>query len=227
MADAEPSQPPGGHRRRGRPPASAGPGTRERILAAAQRRFGELGYSGLSVEQLARELGLAARSIYHYFPSKRALFRAATDAVFDDYVAAVAARVLVPGDLRRRLHGFVDLYRNLYAERPHVLPFIAVVMLEGIAASRDARRGEPPDQGAFGAEDLAAIGSAALAMNRLLVDQAVESGELSRSIGSDAAAALLQTVGMGLGLASLDPDVPFLPMLDALDLLIDGTLLRP
>jgi hypothetical protein len=64
-------------------------------------------------------------------------------------------------------------------------------------------------------------------MNRLLVDQAHERAELDGSVSAEAAISLLQTIGMGLGLAAVDDDTAFLPMLDALDLLIDGLLVRP
>ena len=180
----------------------------------------------MSVEHLAREVGIDARTVYHYFPSKRALFRSATDAVFEEYAASVADRVLAPGDVRQRLHGFVDAYRELYTTKPHVLPFIAVVMVEGMAVARDERRGQPSDHGAFDPEDLGTIGQAALAFNHMVVDHAVAEGHLHASVTPDAAAALLQTVGMGLGLASLDPATPFLTVLDAFDLLIDGALFR-
>ena len=220
MADAHRTEGAGG-RRRGRPAASTGTTTRQRILEAAQRHFGELGYRGMAVEQLARDLELDARAIYHYFPSKRALFQAASEAAFDLYGAEVAVRVLVHQDLRSRLHAFVDLYRSLFLEHRHLLSFLSVVVVESVAAGQDG--GPAGDR--FHVEDLTDHGAPVVAMNMLLVDQAIERGELAGDIGAGAAVALLQMIGMGLGLASLGVDPPFLAMLDALDRLIDGNLL--
>lgn len=219
-----------GSRRRGRPTASSGTDTRQRILDTAQRRFGDLGYRGLSVEQLARDLGLDGRAIYHYFPSKQALFQAAAESALQVYADGIRSRVLVHDDLRGRLHAFVDLYRSLFSERRFLLAFISMVMIEGITAAGGA---DPQAAGgdAGGASvdtaGLSAVAAPVLALNGLVVDQATARGELAASVDGGAAAALIRTVGMGLGLASLDAETPFLPMLDVLDLLIDGTLLTP
>lgn len=209
-----------GRRRRGRPAASTGAATRQRIIDAAQRRFGERGYRGLVVEQLARDLGLDARAIYHYFPSKRALFQAASDAAFDLYGAEVASRVLVHEDLLGRLHAFVALYRSLFVEHRHLLSFISVVVVEAVAAEREGGG----DGDTIDVAGLSEHAAPVVAMNALLVDQAIGRGELAGDVGADAAVALLQMIGMGIGLASLGVDPPFLAMLDALDRLIDGTL---
>lgn len=213
-----------GEKRRGRPSSASGAATRQRIVIAAQERFGELGYRGLSVERLARDLDVDARSIYHYFPSKRALFQAASVDALEVYSSQVATRVLVHEDLRGRLHAFVDLYRWLFRERRHLLSFLSVMLVESVT---DARTLAPPGAAGSGAVggDLTRVGQALQAANLLLAEQAVERGELSPDIGGASAAALLEMFGMGLGMASLDPAAPFLSVLDALDLLVDGTLL--
>lgn len=214
-------------RRRGRPAASSGAETRRRILTAAQRGFGQMGYRGLAVEQVAREVGIDARGIYHYFPSKRALYGAACEAAFEDYLSDVESLVFVHDDLRGRLHGFVNLYRTLFRGKRHLLSFISVVMVESIVPDGSVSTGEPSNPGGALVEDLTVIGAPILAMNRLLVDQAIARHELRPSVDGEGAMTLLHVVGMGLGLASLGPDMSFLPMLDALDHLIDGTLLGP
>jgi AcrR family transcriptional regulator len=202
--------------RRGRPKAADAPDTRRRVVQVAQEQFGERGYAGVSMDQLATATGVNVRAIYHYFPSKRALFDSAAAATFEEYGNHVLTQVFVHDDLRGRLHGFVTVYRELYQHRRHLLAFLSVVLIEAIAA----REGNAP-------VDDTAIASAQpiVVMNEQLVADALARGELSGTVTADAAIALLQTIGMGLGLASLDDATAFLPMLDALDLLIDGTLL--
>jgi len=184
-----------------------------------------MGYRGLAVEQVAREVGIDARAIYHYFPSKRALYGAACAAAFEDYLSDVESLVFVHDDLRGRLHGLVDLYRTLFGKKRYLLSFISVVMVESIVPAGSGSTGEPSKRDGALVEDLTAMGTPILAMNRLLVDQAMARHELGPSVDGEGAMTLLHVVGMGLGLASLGPDVSFLPMLDALDQLIDGTLL--
>jgi AcrR family transcriptional regulator len=45
--------------------------TRQRILDTAARLFGERGYTGTSIRDIAAELNIANPSIYHHFASKR------------------------------------------------------------------------------------------------------------------------------------------------------------
>jgi AcrR family transcriptional regulator len=47
------------------------------LLERATQLFGERGYDGVSMAQLAREANISKALLYHYFPSKRRLFEAA------------------------------------------------------------------------------------------------------------------------------------------------------
>ncbi len=53
---------------------TAGGGTRERILAAAERLFAEDGYAGVSMPTIAKASGITAGAIYKHFDSKEDLF---------------------------------------------------------------------------------------------------------------------------------------------------------
>ncbi len=48
------------------------------IADQAAALFSEYGYSGLSMREIAKHLTLSKSALYHYFPSKQALFDAAT-----------------------------------------------------------------------------------------------------------------------------------------------------
>jgi AcrR family transcriptional regulator len=64
---------PGG--RTGRRPGDSG--ARASILAAARTAFGERGYDRASIRSIAREAGVDAALVHHYFGTKAALFHAA------------------------------------------------------------------------------------------------------------------------------------------------------
>ncbi|AVX19487.1 transcriptional regulator, TetR family [Carboxydocella sporoproducens DSM 16521] len=49
--------------------------TRQRILAAALKLFSARGYAGTSTREIAREAGVAEGTIFHYFPTKKALLQ--------------------------------------------------------------------------------------------------------------------------------------------------------
>ena len=50
--------------------------TRAALIAAGRRLFGENGFRGTSVEDLAREARVTTGALYHHFPTKTALFEA-------------------------------------------------------------------------------------------------------------------------------------------------------
>jgi len=58
----------------GRPLSRKGLDTRRRLLDAAERVFGELGYHDASIVKLAESAGVAAGTFYLYFDSKKAVF---------------------------------------------------------------------------------------------------------------------------------------------------------
>jgi AcrR family transcriptional regulator len=73
--------------KRGRPPQR--PDRRESIMDAALQCFVDRGFHGTAIPQIAREAGIAAGTIYHYFDSKEAL----VNALYRTWKNAVAQRV--------------------------------------------------------------------------------------------------------------------------------------
>jgi AcrR family transcriptional regulator len=90
----------------GRPAQAAAPadsGTRERILTAASRRFATFGYRRTGIAEIARDVGLAAGTVYRYFPSKEEVFLEVVRRVNDAWVAAGRAALAGPGTAHERL----------------------------------------------------------------------------------------------------------------------------
>jgi len=63
----------------GRPAGSNGDATRRTLLDAALAAFARRGYEGMSVRDLARELGVSHNLVHHHYGSKWALWRAALE----------------------------------------------------------------------------------------------------------------------------------------------------
>lgn len=69
-------------RKRGRPRNDGRPPlTREAILDAAQKLFGENGFAGTSIRLIANELGVFNASIHYHFPTKESIL----DAIFSNW----------------------------------------------------------------------------------------------------------------------------------------------
>jgi AcrR family transcriptional regulator len=62
--------------------------SRERILDAAMEIFARYGYRRASMDQVAEAAGLTRQAVYHHFPGKEALFRAAVEALHDGALQA-------------------------------------------------------------------------------------------------------------------------------------------
>jgi len=73
--------PPRRTRRPGRPAGSNGDRTRERLLVAAVETFARTGLAGTSVRDIAKRARIRVSTLYHYFPSKEALYHAVQDRV--------------------------------------------------------------------------------------------------------------------------------------------------
>src|SRR5690242_14413290 len=67
------------------------PSTRDVILDAAERRFAERGFAGVSMREIAAEAGLKNQaSLYHHFRDKRALYEAVLARGITPIIALVA-----------------------------------------------------------------------------------------------------------------------------------------
>jgi AcrR family transcriptional regulator len=102
----------------GRPLSKRGIDTRRRLLDAAERVFGDLGYHDASVVKVADAAGVAAGTFYLYFDSKKS--------IFDELVRDLNRRVRhamkeasAQGEtrLQAELRGF-DAYFRFTAEHP-------------------------------------------------------------------------------------------------------------
>jgi TetR/AcrR family transcriptional regulator, transcriptional repressor of aconitase len=80
---------------------------RQTIIQEATQLFVAQGYEGLGMRGLAQHLGISKSALYHYFPSKEALFLAILDAV----VARDMAELLTApaSSLPERLDAFVGM----------------------------------------------------------------------------------------------------------------------
>ena len=215
-------------KRRGRPVGHTSDESRDLILATALRMFGEAGYAGVTMERLADESGRTVRGVYHYFPSKRALFEAATEQALDRFAHEVLAKVFVHQRLDERVKGYLEVYRELHRTDPHIVPFIGMVLVDAISED-----GGPAGQSSVAETtcEIVDAGQALRTFSETLVDDALANGEVHPAVDREAAITLLAMLGRGLSLSALSDADSFSTMLDAFERLIDGTLftkgLRP
>jgi AcrR family transcriptional regulator len=96
-------------------PSSASPASTEatRILTSARAHFLTHGFRGVTMDDLARELGMSKKTLYTHFPSKTALLEAVLRAKFAG--ADVALEQISTGkgsDFTTALHGLLAAMRR-------------------------------------------------------------------------------------------------------------------
>ena len=117
----------GARRRTGRRPGGAD--TRGRILDAARSAFGDRGYDGASVRQIASDAEVDPALVHHYFGTKQRLFVAAMAFPVDPAVAL--PRLLAAGPGEQLGERFVAFVVALW-DRPDVRPLVTGVVRSAV-----------------------------------------------------------------------------------------------
>jgi AcrR family transcriptional regulator len=103
---------------------------RAAILEAAMAEFGEHGFEGATTDAIARRAGISQPYVIRLFGTKRDLFTAAVERVFDETLTAFedAAAAAPPGEAR--LHAMGRAYTRLLEDRR-----VLLMHLQAFAAS--------------------------------------------------------------------------------------------
>jgi TetR/AcrR family transcriptional regulator len=92
--------------------------TRERILSVAEMLFGEVGYVGTRLHEIAARVGVQKASLFHHFANKDELYRAVVEQGFGETEATIG-RVLeseaTPAD---KIHALVEAYIDMVMRHP-------------------------------------------------------------------------------------------------------------
>jgi AcrR family transcriptional regulator len=102
---------------------------RDRILDAAQRLFVRYGVKRTSIDDVAREAGIAKGTVYLSFASKAELFAAIADRLCANTLAGAKRIAIDAAPLTERLVGILDCYigasHRLVAQSPHIAELTA------------------------------------------------------------------------------------------------------
>jgi len=89
------------------------------IKAAAQRQIAERGAPGLSLREIARDLGLVSSALYRYFPSRDDLLTELIIDAYDDVGAAAERAAATRRDVAGRWLAVARGIRNWARAHPH------------------------------------------------------------------------------------------------------------
>lgn len=106
--------------------------TRQQILNAALEVFAEFGFTGAATREIARRARVHQPAIAYHFKSKELLWKAAADAVFEEFSSTLETGLkdtVSDGDRLRRL---AEIYVRFVARKPAWATFI---IQEGMQAN--------------------------------------------------------------------------------------------
>ncbi len=112
--------------------------TRDRLRAAAYELFGERGYDGTSMADLAERVGIAKPSLYNYYRSKEELLLDLVEAAMGAWVDACMAPFDRPGTFELQLGQHLRRVVEFAREQPQVVAVfhMATSHVQGELAAR-------------------------------------------------------------------------------------------
>lgn len=116
-------------------------GSRERILAAAERAFAGEGLAGARTEAIAAEAKVNKALLYYYFKSKESLYEAVVEEQLRDFNRQALAVLTAPGSARVLLLRYLNLHFDFISQRHrHAALFQQLIMKEGKPPERLFRK---------------------------------------------------------------------------------------
>lgn len=101
---------------------------RATILGAALKLFGQYGFRRTSIDDIAREAGIAKGTVYLYVETKEALFRALAQSLIDQMMETARQAVAGKGPLAERLFAVLDakfgFFYDLLRGSPHAIELL-------------------------------------------------------------------------------------------------------
>jgi TetR/AcrR family transcriptional regulator of autoinduction and epiphytic fitness len=104
-------------------------GSRDAIVAAAERLFLERGFGSVSMDELAEAAGVARRTLYNQFASKEEIFREMLLRVAGQLEDALPPGIETQGDVENVLRLVARMILELH-KRPEYLGFLRMVVAD-------------------------------------------------------------------------------------------------
>ena len=118
-------------------PSRRGADTRHKILDVAEREFARNGFAGAHLQHIAQQVGVQKTALYHYYPSKAALYEAVLVRMLEAFDNAVSRAIDTAESPASRLERLVDGLNDLLSEQRNysqilIRIFVDRVKMDGV-----------------------------------------------------------------------------------------------
>jgi len=103
--------------------------TREALIEAGLAVFSERGFSGATLEDIAKRAGVTRGALYHHFADKAALYGAAVKEQWQEVFKPLLAHLDRDGEPLERIENFLTHYFATLEDEPKVRRLLEVTML--------------------------------------------------------------------------------------------------
>lgn len=105
--------------------------TAQTILNNAIPLFASFGYAGVSMRDIAKEVGISVAALYHHYPDKQSLYISAMGYAFADKAAGLTTALDGGGTAIERLEHFITSFTKLMADDPDFRALLQRELLDG------------------------------------------------------------------------------------------------
>ena len=105
--------------------------TRVFILQQSIPLYAQAGFSGVSMRDIAKTVGISAAALYHHFPNKQSLYLAAVSYAFADKAEGIQTALNGDAKPTERLAQFVEALCSLIGNDPDFRLLLQRELLDG------------------------------------------------------------------------------------------------
>lgn len=120
--------------------------TPTRILEAADKLFSQIGFDGVSVNDVAVEASVNKASVFYHFGNKEALFEQVLTNYHNAHQSALNQAAAVEGTKRERLHRVIDAYLDFIRSNRRYPTLVQSLLTASSDRSAFVKRGLAPLQ---------------------------------------------------------------------------------
>jgi AcrR family transcriptional regulator len=94
--------------------------TKDKIIKNAEKLFSKYSYLSVTMDDIAKELGISKPALYYHFKSKEEVFIEMTNKIFDEFTSTISSVLKKSISLEEKFKSFIVAYINFAFRKKHI-----------------------------------------------------------------------------------------------------------